>query len=461
VTRAPIVVGVILALALSTGVWAEVPSGTPLYYQDPDGKPFYAAGPKTTADGRDYRPVLSDDATQAAAPPPATPVAKQASGRDHRILYYRNPMGLPDTSPKPKNDSMGMAYIPVYADDVAQGDPPGTVRISPGRIQTLGVRTEAAEIRPSVDRDVRATGIVQFDERHLATVTTKVAGWIEHLAVSAVGDPVHRGQVLAEIYAPDLVASEEEYLVAARLGGALAAASVQRLRALDVPEAEIARLRRTGRSSRLTAVSAPADGVVIEKPVQEGMRIAPGDPLYKTADLSKIWLIAQVQEQDLGAIQPGQAATARFVAFPGRIFEDKVDFIYPTLSAETRTARVRIVIPNPDGALRAAMYANVDIARATGAAAVLAVPNSAVIDNGVRQIVLIDRGEGRFEPRRVQLGAHGSDWVQVTDGVTAGDRVVVGANFLIDAESNLRAALQGFAAGSNDKPQASQPGAAP
>jgi Cu(I)/Ag(I) efflux system membrane fusion protein len=453
-----------LAIGLGASVRGEEPSRAPLYYQDPDAKPFYSAGPKKTASGRDYLPVFEDTPapapTASAEPTSNVPAAKPAGG-DRRVLYYRNPMGLPDTSPKPKNDSMGMAYIPVYADEGANGDPPGTVRISPGKIQTLGVRTETAEMRPSIDRDVRATGIVQFDERHLATVTTKVAGWIEHLAVSAVGDPVRRGQVLAEIYAPDLVASEEEYLVAARLGGAMAAASTQRLRAQDVPETEIARLRRTGRSSRLIAVSAPADGVVIEKPAQEGMRIGPGDALYKTADLSTVWLIAQVQEQDLGAIQPGQVAKANFVAFPGRTFEGKVDFIYPTLSADTRTARVRIVIPNPDGALRAAMYANVQIEAAAGTASVLAVPSSAVIDNGVRQVVLIDRGEGRFEPRRVQLGTHGTDWVQVTDGLKVGEKVVVGANFLIDAESNLRAALQGFTAGADDKPQATQPGATP
>jgi len=459
VTRALIIAGTALALAFSTALRAEQSSGTPLYYQDPDGKPFYAAGPKKTADGRDYRPVLVDGPALAASA--TAPATKPANGGDHRVLYYRNPMGLPDTSPKPKNDSMGMAYIPVYADEGTQGDPPGTVRISPGKIQTLGVRTETVEMRPSVDRDVRATGIVQFDERHLATVTTKVAGWIEHLAVSATGDPVRRGQVLAEIYSPDLVASEEEYLVAARLGGPITGASLQRLRAQDVPAAEIARLRRTGHASHLIAINAPANGVVIDKPAQEGMRIGPGDALYKTADLSIVWLIAQVQEQDLGAIEPGQLAKANFVAFPGRTFEGKVDFIYPSLSTETRTAKVRIVIPNSDGALRAGMYANVQIAAPASAGAVLAVMNSAILDNGVRQVVLIDRGEGRFEPRRVQLGAHGSDWVQVTNGLKVGDKVVVGANFLIDAESNLRAALQGFSAGADDKPQATQTGATP
>jgi Cu(I)/Ag(I) efflux system membrane fusion protein len=362
-------------------------------------------------------------------------------------------MGLPDTSPVPKKDSMGMAYLPVYADE-----PAGEVRIAPGRLQTLGVRTAEVAMRPALTRTVRATGALQFDERHLATVTTKVGGWIEHLTVAATGDPVKRGQVLAEIYAPDLVAAEEEYLVAARMGGAmagstthgdaggLAAASLQRLRAFDVPEDEIARLRKTGKAQRRIAVRAPADGVVIEKPVQEGMRIEAGQPLYKTADLTDMWLIAEVQERDLGFITPGLKADAQFVAFPGRDFAGTVEFIYPALSGETRTGRVRIVIPNPDQALRAAMYASVEIATPAAAGPVLAVPSSAVIDSGVRQVVLIDRGEGRFEPRVVRLGAQGNNWVEITEGVKAGDKVVTGANFLIDAESNLRAALQGFGA---------------
>ena len=448
----------LIGLAVVGFARADDTSRQPLFYQDPDGKPFYAGGPKRTADGRDYKPVFEDGPAPQAAAEPAAP-AKPAGSRDHRVLYYRNPMGLPDTSPKPKKDSMGMDYLPVYADEDTQDDPPGTVRITPGRLQTLGVRTEAAEMRPASARSVRATGILQFDERHLVTVTTRVPGWLEHLAVAATGDPVKRGQVLAEIYSPEMVASEDEYLVAARMGGAVGAASVQRLRALDIPDDEIARLRRSGRPARRIAVMAQADGVVIDKPVQQGMRVDAGEALYKTADLSNLWLIAQVQEQDLGAIVPGEGARATFVAFPGRTFEGRVDFIYPTLSAETRTARVRIVLPNPDGALRAAMFANVQIDAAAAGEPVLSVPNSAVLDSGTRQIVLVARSEGRFEPRPVQLGVHGDDWVQVLDGIKSGDRVVVGANFLIDAESNLRAALQGFVDGDKTKP--TQQGAAP
>jgi membrane fusion protein, copper/silver efflux system len=443
-------------IAAATVALAADPERGPLYYQDPAGAPFYAAGPKTSSDGRNYIPVFEEPPTKA-----GSPAAQSSPGAKRRILYYRNPMGLPDTSPAPKKDSMSMDYLPVYADEDTSGDPRGTVRISQGRIQTLGVRTEEAVMRPALTRTIRATGNLQFNERRLATVTTKVAGWIEHLTVAATGDAVQRGQVLAEIYAPDLVAAEEEYLVASRLGGimggsmvgsmapadpgALATASLQRLRALDVPEDEITRLRKTGKAQRRIAVRAPADGVVIEKPVQEGMRVDAGQPLYKTADLSDVWLIAEVQEQDLGLVQTGQSATAQFVAFPGRRFEGKVEFIYPSLSAETRTARVRIVIPNRDQALRAAMYASVEIAAPATEGPMLAIPSTAVIDSGARQVVLIDRGEGRFEPRAVRLGTQGGDWVQVIEGVKTGEKVVTSANFLIDAESNLRAALQGFA----------------
>ena len=201
---------VICLLSLSPPVGAVGPDGKPLYYQDPDGKPAYAAIPTKTPDGRDYKPIFVDGTA------PQTPAKKPAEPR--KLLYYRNPMGLPDTSPTPKKDSMGMEYVPVYADNGSNDDPPGTVRISPGKIQTLGVRTAVVAMRPAAARAIRATGIVQFDERHLATITTKVAGWIEHLAVAATGDTVTRGQVVAELYAPDLVAAEEEYLVAARMG---------------------------------------------------------------------------------------------------------------------------------------------------------------------------------------------------------------------------------------------------
>jgi membrane fusion protein, copper/silver efflux system len=376
---------------------------TPLYYQDPDGKPDYSPVPKKTADGREYVAIYEDR-----SPPPAAAVSSKPPGHE-RILYYRNPMGLPDTSPVPKKDSMGMDYIPVYEGEAEQG----VVSVAPGRLQLLD---------PAF-----------------------------HLGRDD-GEAVKKGQVLAWFYSPLLVSAEEEYLLAAHMpashgGGSLGAAALQRLRALDVPEEEIARLRRTGKAARRIAIRAPSDGVVTEKPVVAGMRVMPGEALYKLAELTRIWLLADVQESDLGLIRPGESARVSMVAFPGRSFEGKVDFIYPTLSGETRTAKVRIVMPNPDLALRAAMYASVEIEVPASSATVLAVPDSAVIDSGSRQVVLVEKGEGRFAPRAVKLGARGGGFVEVLDGVSESERVVTGANFLIDAESNLKAALQGFTAG--------------
>src|SRR5215469_289502 len=186
--RTLLLVGAAIGLAVFGLARADETVKQPLYYQDPDGKPFYASGLKKTVDGREYRPVFVDGMT---ADTPASPLAPQTpAAGERRVLYYRNPMGLPDTSPTPKKDSMGMDYLPVYADEAAEGDPPGAVRISPGRLQTLGVKTEEVVMRPAAGRSVRATGSLQYDERHLATVTTKVPGWIQHLNVAATGDAV-------------------------------------------------------------------------------------------------------------------------------------------------------------------------------------------------------------------------------------------------------------------------------
>ncbi len=451
--RGQLAVGV--AAFLAGGIAQAEDIRQPLYYQDPDGNPFYSAGPRKAASGQDYVPVFNDAAPAPEAPvdaalaAPAARAAGQAtstSGRN-RILFYRNPMGLPDNSPVPKKDSMGMDYIPVRENEAADVGA-GLVTIATGRMQVLGVRTAPVESRPALKQTVRATGTVQFDERRMAAVSTRVGGWVERLEVGATGDAVRRGQVMADLYSPDLVAAEEEFLVASRMGSAMVAASVQRLRALGVPDGEIARLRRTGKPAQRIPVLAPADGVVTEKMVVQGTRVGPDQPLYRTAALSPVWVIAEVQEGDLGGVRPGQQARAGFVAFPGRGFDGTVDFIYPRLTAETRTARVRVVMPNADGALRAGMFASVEIdAPATGdAGPVLAVPSSAILDSGTRQAVLVERGEGRFEARQVRVGAQGDGTAQILDGLKAGERVVVGANFLIDAESNLRAALQTFTA---------------
>ncbi len=425
----------------------------PLYYQDPTGKPDYSLTPKKDSQGRNYVPVYEEPGEPAAKPqaqPAATP------DKERKVLYYRNPMGLPDTSPVPKKDSMGMDYIPVYADEAGAA---GTVKIAPERIQTLGVRTEVAS-RRSLARAVRAVGTVMADERRIGVVNPKFEGWIERLLVSTTGQPVRRGEALAEVYSPDLALAQQEYLVARNAAAsmahadpmardnarAIAAAALSRLRNWDISSDQIARLQRSGAATRTLMLSAPIGGIVMEKPALQGMHFAAGDTLYRITDLSTVWLVADVFEQDLAQIRPGQAATIALQAYPGRAFSGRVAFVYPTVNAQTRTARVRIEVPNPDLLLKVDMYATVDIAAPVDAAPVLAIPDSAVLDTGTKQTVLIDRGEGRFEPRAVKLGPKADGYVAVLDGVTEGEKVVVGANFLIDAESNLRAALQNFAA---------------
>jgi Cu(I)/Ag(I) efflux system membrane fusion protein len=383
--------------------------------------------------------------------------------KKRKVVCYRNPMGLPDTSATPKKDPMGMDYVPVYEDEAGTS---GTVEVSPQRLQTLGVKIEPVRIISSLTRTIKAAGTVALDERSMSVVTTRAAGWVETLRVAAMGEQVKKGQTLLDFYSPDLVTAEEEYLIAASIhapgaasmehgdSNALARASIDRLQALGVPDGEIARLKLTGKASRLIPVAAAADGIVLEKPAAQGMRVEPGMPLYKTADLSTVWLMADIQEQDIGQIKRGQKVSASFVAFPGRSFDGTIDLIPSMLSAQMRTASVRIVAPNPALALRAGMYGTINIRVTTAPGAqVIVVPNSAIIDSGAQQFVLVEKGLGKFEPREVHLGGRGDGVVQVLSGVKEGELVVVSANFLIDAESNLRAALRTFTVNSPCAPR--------
>lgn len=380
----------------------------------------------------------------------AQPAPAEAVGQ-RRILYYRNPMGLPDTSPVPKKDPMGMDYVAVYEGEEAGA---GVVTISPEKVQKLGVRTELVG-RRTMGRQVRAVGTVQVDERRLFVVAPKFEAWIEKLHVDTTGATVRRGQPLMEVYSPELVLAQQEYLVARRAGGSdgLADASLQRLRNLDVPEEDIERLRRTGKASRTLVYRAAADGVVLEKAAVRGMRFMPGEPLYRIADLSQVWLIADVFEQDLGQVQLGHDAEAVVNALPGRVFSGTIGFIYPTLTAESRTGKVRIDLANPEGLLKPNLYATVNLHNEVVREPAVVVPESALLDTGRRQVVLVETGEGRYEPREVKTGARADGYVQIFAGLEGGERVVVRANFLIDSESNLRAALSGFGGGGQHQHQ--------
>jgi Cu(I)/Ag(I) efflux system membrane fusion protein len=448
---ASITAGAVLARpAFALDAPAATTGRVPLYYQDPSGKPDYSTTPKKDAEGRDYVPIFEEAPAATGAPAPSA----APQGGDRKILYYRNPMGLPDTSPVPKKDTMGMDYIPVYADE---GGEAGTVKIAPERIQSLGVRTEAASLRV-MTHTVRAVGTVAADERRVGVVSPKFEGWIEQLHVSTTGQKVRRGEALLEVYSPDLVLAQQEYLIARSASAgmahadamtrdnaqAIAAAALSRLKNWDISADQLAKLQRSGVATRTLALRAPIGGIVLEKTALQGLHFAAGDMLYRIVDLSSVWLMTDVFEQDLAQIRPGQSARITVQAYPGRVFEGQVAFVYPTLNAQTRTAKVRIEVPNPDLLLKTDMYATVEIAAPIDTSTVLAVPDSAVLDTGTRQTVLIDRGGGRFEPRVVKLGARADGYATILDGLREGEKVVVGANFLIDAESNLRAALQGF-----------------
>ncbi len=367
-----------------------------------------------------------------------------APAKERKVLYYRNPMGLADTSQVPKKDSMGMDYIPVYADEVETT--PGTVKISLDRVQRSGVRTERAEQR-RLTRPVRAVGIAKPDEHTLHSVTLRADAFIEKLYVEETGAHIKKGQPLFRIYSPAMVNAQVDYRIGIPDGpGANLKGAEQKLRNLEVPEAVLDELRKTGQPVMSIDWPSPADGYVMKKNLIEGQMVRMGEEVFRIAGLEKIWVIADVPEQDIGLVAIGQPATLHFKAFPSETFKGRVTFVLHELDMATRSGKVRIEIDNPLHKIKHEMYADVEIETGAGEKPRIAVPNSAIIDSGNRQVVLVARGEGRFEPRPVTLGLRGEEYTEIKKGVAAGEEVVVSANFLIDAESNLQAALAGFTA---------------
>jgi RND family efflux transporter MFP subunit len=384
------------------------------------------------------------------------PVPAATSGKaERKIKYDRNPMGLSDSSPVPKKDPMGMDYIAVYEGEEPESDS-NQIRISVDKVQKLGVRSEAATMR-SLDKIVRAAGRIEVDERRVFAVAPKFEGWVERLFVNATGQPVGKGQPLFEVYSPELVSAQREYAIAAEAVKSLkdagddpksgmtrlADSSLARLKNWDISEEQIRALAQSGETRRTLTFRSPVSGIVMEKKAIQGMRFMPGDSLYQIADLSSVWIVADVYEQDIGLIRTGSKAKISISAYPDKSFEGTITYIYPTLKPETRTVPVRLEIANPGQLLKPAMFAQVELP-VSGKGKVLTVPNSAVIDSGTRQIVLVQLAEGRFEPREVKLGSRTDTYVAVMGGVKEGEEVVVAANFLIDAESNLKAAIGGF-----------------
>lgn len=369
----------------------------------------------------------------------ATPTATP-SGR--RVLYYRAPMSS-DTSPVPKKDPMGMDYVPVYEGEAA--DAPGTVALDPARLQTLGVRTEAAR-RGAQALDVRASATLSVDETRQYVVAPRFEGWVAHLYANQTGMPVRAGQPLLAVYSPALAAARQEIALAddaARRLAASDAASAATMRRLR--EAAAARLRNwevePGDGTNVVYRSR-VTGVVLDKPVLPGARFEAGEAILRVADLSTVWATAHVPVDQAGSLVPGQTAAFTSTALPGDTVRGRITFIQPVVDAAARTVDVRVELPNRDGRLRPGLYGQLQIAGPSVQA--LTVPATAVIDSGTRQVVLVQSGEGRFAPREVGVGRRFGDRVEILAGLNDGEAVVTSANFLIDAESNLQSALQGL-----------------
>jgi Cu(I)/Ag(I) efflux system membrane fusion protein len=445
----------------STADTVEQVEQKPIFYRHPMNPAVTSPVPTQDEMGMDYIPVYKETAPNGIN----ESVAKNSTeNSEKKFLYYRNPMGLADTSSVPKKDSMGMEYIPVFAEEENSNEAQ-LLHVSSEKIQRLGVKTALVEYT-QIAHTVRTVGTVEADERRLYNVTLRFDGFIERLYVNTTGQSVVIGQPLFELYSPDLISAQHEYLTARSgqfvLGNSeawvksgiknLTESSLERLRNWGISESELTHLEQQGKVQHTVVVRSPASGIVMEKSVVSGGRVRTGDTLFKIADLSQVWIIADVYEQDIGLIKLGQTVLATLDSYPDRTIKGQVGFIYPSLNSATRTVKVRVELPNPNGLLKPMMYTQLEIA--TQAHSVLAVPRSAVLESGRRTLVLVDLGQGRFEPRPVRLGLRGEEMIEILEGVREQEWVVVSANFLIDAESNLKAALSGFESANAKTPSA-------
>jgi Cu(I)/Ag(I) efflux system membrane fusion protein len=429
------------------------PAGPIIYYKDPSGRPFYSLTPRNADDDKPYVAVHASE-DMSVDPRPASE-AKAGT----KIIHYRNPMGLPDISPVPKKDSMGMDYIPVYEGEQDDGN---TVKVSAGRLQRSGVKTELVGTQP-ISQIIKAPGVIAFDETKLSVVAMRFDGFINKVMPVTSGTHVRKGTPLMSVFGQDLLNASVQIIVeevtgwkgpegqeaappaAGRDQRSRVVGARRRLENLQVPAEVIEEIKRTRRVPDAVTWTAPQDGIITERNAVDGQAFKAGEVLFRLVDHSVVWVMADIAEGDVGKVRPGQPVTVRTKAYPGRVFKGQVGVVYPHLMKETRSARVRIVLPNPDLALLPDMYADVEIATGSDQA-VVAVPVSSVIDSGSRQVVIVDLGDGRLEPRDVKLGRRGAEYVQVLDGIRDGDSVVVNGNFLIDAESNLNSALKALTA---------------
>jgi Cu(I)/Ag(I) efflux system membrane fusion protein/cobalt-zinc-cadmium efflux system membrane fusion protein len=373
-----------------------------------------------------------------------------------KIKYWTSPMDPTYISNEPGKSPMGMDLVPVYEEEGEEKEPTSTIRIDPVTMQNMGVRFGRVQ-RKSLVKDIRTVGNITFDETKIFTVNTKFNGWIEKLYVNFVGDEVKKGQPLFEIYSPELVTVQEEYLLALdqynRLSNSsyarvregaerLLKASRTRMRFWDMTEAQLEKIGKTGKIQKTLTVYSPASGVVTKKVAFEGHYVKEGAHQYEIVDLSSVWVDVDVYEYELPWVRKGMAAEMDLSYIPGKKYKGKVLFIYPYLDTKTRTAKLRLEFANPGYQLKPGMYANILLKRVVAKNS-LVIPQEAVIDSGVRQIVFVAVGEGKFQPREVNIGLEvNENEFQVLDGLQEGEEIVLSGQFMLDSESRLREAIQ-------------------
>ena len=387
---------------------------------------------------------------------PAAPAATAASGQAQGIaekpapqkkIMYRSTMMPNEVSDKPGKDSMGMDMVPFEVEGsgtVQEVQGRIRVKISPERQQLIGVRTAVAGVQP-IERVITAVGEIDYAEPNISVVNLKYDGWVERLSVDRTGLSVRRGAALLDLYSPDLVAAEQEYLIALKSGPAfgnaegLLRSAREKLALWNLTDAQIADLARTGQPRTTITVYAPASGIVVEKNVLLGQKIMAGEDLFKIVDLTRVWILGEIYESEVPFVRVGQTVEISLASRPGEAFSGRIAYIYPYLKPETRTNQIRIEAANPALELKPRMYANLRIR--VGLGRKLAIPVDSVLDAGVTKVVFVVLPDGYFEPREVKLGVSGENLYEVLDGVREGESVVTSANFLVDSESSLKAAL--------------------
>jgi len=411
----------------------------PLFYRNPMNPAITSPVPAQDEMGMDYIPVYAEN---------NTPKKRQP-------LFYRNPMNPAITSPVPAQDEMGMDYIPVYADESAGTNAPtGTVKIDPTVVQNIGVRTTVAK-RATLSRNIRTIGRVTYDEQRVARLHPKYEGWVEQLFIDKTGDRVKKDDMLLSVYSPQLVATQEEYLLALESAAKLkdspfadvreGAESMlrsarERLLMLDVPAHQIAQLRAERKVMKGMHIHSPFDGFVMNIGAREGERITPQTELYMITDLSRVWVIVDLYEDDLPWVRKGDRARMQVAAgIPGRVFNGKVAYIYPYLEAKTRTIKIRLEFDNSDFALKPDMFANVEVLASRQVDA-LTIPAESIVRTGSQEQVFVQRAPGKFEPRMVTVGVAADGKIQIMSGLDEGEVVVTSSQFLIDSESKLKEA---------------------